>query len=133
MLSFEKIAEQRIAEAVERGELSGLEGEGEPLRLDDDAMIPEELRMANRVLVNAGFLPEGVTLRARIADALVEQQAAKEPHHAARAGKKLALLLARLEGSSSMPPAVLDAYRDAVLKKVYSEEESPPPSRPLVG
>ena len=133
MLSFEKIAEHRIAEAVERGELSGLEGEGEPLRLDDDAMIPEELRMANRVLVNAGFLPEGVTLRVRIADALVEQQAAKEPRHAARAGKKLSLLLARLEGSGSMPPTVLDAYRDAVLKKVYSEEESPPPSRPLVG
>ena len=63
MLAFEKIAEQRIAEALERGELSGLNGEGEPLRLDDDSMVPEDLRMANRVLVNAGFLPAGVALR----------------------------------------------------------------------
>ena len=60
MLAFEKIAEQRIAEALERGELSGLNGEDEPLRLDDDSMVPEDLRMANRVLVNAGFLPAGV-------------------------------------------------------------------------
>ena len=132
MLAFEKIAEQRIAEALERGELSGLNGEGEPLRLDDDSMVPEDLRMANRVLVNAGLLPAGVALRARIADALVEQRGAREPLESARAGKKLALLIAQLEGANAMAPAVLDAYRDAVLKKFYSEDESPP-SRPPGG
>jgi hypothetical protein len=60
MLVFEAIAEKRIAEALERGELSGLPGEGRPLELDDDALVPEELRLACRILKNAGFVPPEV-------------------------------------------------------------------------
>ncbi len=57
MTTFERMAEQRIAEAIERGELSDLPGAGKPLALDDDALIPEELRLAYRVLKNAGCVP----------------------------------------------------------------------------
>ena len=45
MPSFESIAEQRIQEAMARGELEGLPGEGRPLDLEDDRLVPEELRM----------------------------------------------------------------------------------------
>ncbi|HVJ10520.1 MAG TPA: DnaJ family domain-containing protein [Burkholderiales bacterium] len=41
MLDF--IAEQRIAEAVSKGELQDLPGAGRPLELDDDALIPARL------------------------------------------------------------------------------------------
>ena len=48
------IAENRIAEAVARGELRGLPGEGRPLGLDDeDPLAPPEARMARRILRNA--------------------------------------------------------------------------------
>ena len=48
------IAENRIAEAVARGELQGLPGEGRPLDLDDDdPLAPPEVRMARRILRNA--------------------------------------------------------------------------------
>jgi len=57
MLSLDAIAEQRIREAQERGEFDGLPGAGAPLVLDDDALVPEELRAVYRVLKNAGFLP----------------------------------------------------------------------------
>jgi hypothetical protein len=57
MNPIDQIAETRIREAIERGELSGLPGEGRPLQLDDDSAIPEELRAAYRILKNAGFLP----------------------------------------------------------------------------
>ncbi|EAR20988.1 DnaJ family domain-containing protein [Nitrococcus mobilis] len=57
MTTFDRIAEQRIAEAIERGEFSNLPGAGKPLALDDDALIPEELRLAYRILKNAGFVP----------------------------------------------------------------------------
>jgi hypothetical protein len=60
MLIFETIAEKRITEALERGELSGLPGEGRPLELDDDSLIPEDLRLACRILKNAGFVPSEV-------------------------------------------------------------------------
>ena len=60
MLIFDLIAEQRIAEALARGELANLPGEGKPLDLDDDRLVPENLRMARRILRNAGFVPPEV-------------------------------------------------------------------------
>jgi hypothetical protein len=57
MLTLDAIAERRIREAQERGEFDGLPGAGAPLDLDDDALVPEDLRAAYRVLKNSGFLP----------------------------------------------------------------------------
>lgn len=51
MLEF--IAERRIAEAIAKGELDNLPGQGRPLELGDDALVPEELRLAYRILKNA--------------------------------------------------------------------------------
>lgn len=60
MHAFEAIAEQRIKEAVARGDLDDLPGSGQPLDLNDDPLIPEDLRMAYRILKNAGFVPPEV-------------------------------------------------------------------------
>lgn len=57
MLTLDAIAERRIREAQDRGEFDGLPGAGAPLDLDDDALVPEDLRVAYRILRNAGFLP----------------------------------------------------------------------------
>ena len=54
---LDQIAEARIQEALRAGELSNLPGAGKPLQLDDDSMIPKELRAAYRILKNSGFLP----------------------------------------------------------------------------
>jgi hypothetical protein len=57
VLSLDAIAERRIREAQERGEMDDLPGAGAPLALDDDALVPEDLRAAYRILKNAGCLP----------------------------------------------------------------------------
>jgi hypothetical protein len=57
MTALDLIAERRIREAQERGEFEGLPGAGAPLALDDDALVPEDLRVAHRILRNAGLLP----------------------------------------------------------------------------
>jgi hypothetical protein len=57
MLVLELMAERKIAEAVSRGEFDALPGAGRPLDLEDDALVPEDERMANRILKNAGFAP----------------------------------------------------------------------------
>jgi len=54
------LAERAIADAVSRGELDDLPGAGRPLDLDDDALIPAELRVAYRILKNAGIAPPEV-------------------------------------------------------------------------
>lgn len=53
MHALERIAERRIDEAVQRGELQGLPGEGQPLDLYEDPLVPEEMKMAKRILGNA--------------------------------------------------------------------------------
>ena len=63
---FAKIAEQRIREAMENGEFNNLEGMGKPLDLSDESWIPEDLRMAYRVLKNAGCLPAELELRKEV-------------------------------------------------------------------
>ena len=53
-----KIAEQRIREAMERGEFDNLPLYGKPIKLDDLVGVPEHLRMGYKILKNAGVLPE---------------------------------------------------------------------------
>lgn len=57
MTTLDDIAERRIREAQARGEFDDLPGAGAPLNLDDDALVPEDLRVAHRILRNAGLLP----------------------------------------------------------------------------
>jgi hypothetical protein len=68
MWLIDKVAEEKIKQALERGELQNLPGEGQPLQLDDDPHIPPELRAGYRLLKNAGFIPPEVSLRKEIAE-----------------------------------------------------------------
>ena len=68
MTEFDRIAEKKIIAAIERGELSDLPGQGAPPPLDDDALVLEELRIAYRVLRNAGFVPPEVETLCAIGD-----------------------------------------------------------------
>jgi len=57
MYTFHLIAEKRIKEAMQQGHFENLPGKGKPLVFEDDSMIPEDLRMAYKILKNAGFIP----------------------------------------------------------------------------
>ena len=67
MRCFQKIAERRIKEAIEDGLLDNLPGAGKPLALGDDSHLPEDLRLAYKILKNAGFVPPEIALRKEIA------------------------------------------------------------------
>jgi DnaJ homologue, subfamily C, member 28, conserved domain len=100
MLVFDWLAEKKIAEALARGEFDNLPGAGRPLALDDDALVPEDLRLAYRILKNAGFVPPAVEARREIADLerrLLEGDGTLDAAARARAAKKLALLKSRIE------------------------------------
>jgi len=64
---FRKIAERKIEEAIARGEFDHLPLRGQPIP-DDEAGIPEEERVAYRLLKNAHILPEEVQLLKEIAE-----------------------------------------------------------------
>jgi len=54
---YQRIVEERIREAQQRGEFDNLPGRGKPLALEDDSHIPEDLRIAYKILKNADCLP----------------------------------------------------------------------------
>jgi hypothetical protein len=66
VLIIQRIAEDRILAAIERGEFDDLPGQGKPLALDDYTAVPEELRTGYRLLKNAGYLPPELELRKEI-------------------------------------------------------------------
>lgn len=63
---FDKIVEERIREAQRRGMFNHLEGAGKPLKPDEFANIPEDLRMAYKILKNADMLPPEIELKKEI-------------------------------------------------------------------
>ncbi len=98
---LDALAEARIEEAIARGELDGLPGAGQPLVLDDDRLIPEDLRAAYRLLKNAGFVPPEVEARRDVADLVALLATLDDDATRRRAVAKLALLEARLEASGT--------------------------------
>lgn len=60
---FASVADEKIREAMRRGEFDDLPGKGKPLPPDNMAGVPEELRLGFKMLKNAGMLPEEMLLR----------------------------------------------------------------------
>ena len=101
MSGFDLIAEAKIAEAMRDGAFDNLPGAGRPLDLDDDLLVPEELRMAYRILRNAGYVPPEVEARKEAADLRQLILATADEPVRRRALARLALLEARLEASGT--------------------------------
>lgn len=122
MWHFEQIAEQRIRQAMARGDFDELEGKDRPLPPEDELeQVPPELRLAYRVLKNAGFVPEDVALRKEIArlEALlravdgggieeqgIEGRGPEDQARYAQAVKRLNLLRARLGARHGREPGL---------------------------
>jgi len=65
---FDRIAEDRIQEAIRNGEFDNLPSQGKPINLDYWASLPEGIRAGYMLLRNAGFLPEEVQLLKEIGE-----------------------------------------------------------------
>ena len=63
---LERMAEEKILEAMARGEFDDLPRQGQPLPHDDAAVVPPELRVAYKILKNNGFLPPEMELRKEV-------------------------------------------------------------------
>jgi hypothetical protein len=75
-MSWEKLAQNRIEEAIASGEFDDLPGRGKPLDLTDYFSRPPAERAGASLLKNAGVLPPEMELRKR----MVEIEAALEMH-----------------------------------------------------
>jgi hypothetical protein len=74
-MSFEKLAEKKIQEAMESGEFDNLDGKGTPIDLTAYFATPADVRLGYSVLKNAGVIPPEAELLKEI-DELRDKAAA---------------------------------------------------------
>lgn len=67
-MSLDRIVEALIKEAQERGEFDNLPGKGKPIDLTEYFEMPEETRVAQSVLKNAGMTSPEVQLLKELAE-----------------------------------------------------------------
>ena len=63
---FDKIVEERILDAQRKGEFDNLPGVGKPLDLEESGSVPEDLRIAYKILKNADYIPPELELKKEI-------------------------------------------------------------------
>lgn len=78
-MAFERIVEEIIRQAMERGEFKDLPGEGKPIDLSAYFQAPEDARVAQALLKNAGISPPEVDLLREIWGLRERQAAAQDP------------------------------------------------------
>lgn len=96
MWLIDQLVEARISDAQARGEFDNLPGAGQPLLLEDDALVPEELRAAYRLLKNAGYLPPTILLRREVAEVEQLLQLAEDEMQRQSLNRRLRFLLLKL-------------------------------------
>jgi DnaJ homologue, subfamily C, member 28, conserved domain len=65
-MSLESAIEDKIREAIERGDFDDLEGKGKPLDLDPYFATPEDRRLAYSILKSNQFVPAEVEIMKEI-------------------------------------------------------------------
>lgn len=88
-MSLDRIVEALIKEAQERDEFDNLPSKGKPIDLTAYFETPEEVRMAQSVLKNAGMTSPEVQLLKEIAELRQVMEAAKDDARKQEIGKQI--------------------------------------------
>ena len=100
---FDRIIEERIRRAQQKGKFEDLEGTGKPLIFEKDGQVAGELRLTYKILKNADCLPPEIELKNEIKcteDLLSGMEDTAEKY---RTLKKLNFLIMKLNSLGNMP------------------------------
>lgn len=120
--SWRKLAEEKISQAARRGEFDNLPNAGQPLNLQDESGVPDELRMAYKMLKNSGFTPPELETRKEIMqmeDLLANAPDEKARYQALKRLNYLTMKLGEMRPNSGMfdNPAYADRIAEKISKK----------------
>jgi len=123
---FDKIAEERIREAIEHGEFDDLPGRGKPLKLEDDSHLPADLRLAYKILKNANCLPPELELRREIRTTEQLLSGIQDTQEKYKQMKKLNYLVMKLNMTRQGSVALEENqyYYEKVVEKVGRKKET---------
>jgi hypothetical protein len=120
MFAFQKIVEKRIKEAQKKGAFDDLPGSGEPLEFEDDSGIPEELRLAYKILKNADCLPPELMLKKEIRRMEDMLEDVPDEREKCRLIKKINYKIMKLNMTRNRPPLLEETqiYYDKLVDKM---------------
>lgn len=122
MWLLDQWAERHITNAQRRGEFDNLPGQGEPLVLDDDSAVPEELRSGYRLLKNAGCLPPELEQRKEaIALADILKGIRREDVRYQELSRRLTLLELKLQQAGINTDFLRGDYAEKLMQKINEE------------
>lgn len=124
MNAWQYIAEERIQEALDKGHFDNLPGKGKPLLLEDEVFVPEDLRMAYKVLKNAGFVPQELATRKEIANLLDLLEQTPDVQNKIKQMKKLKQILLQMQMQSKHHVSLDDTnpYYSTILERLGRTE-----------
>ena len=107
MSGVDEIIKQWVQRVEKTGELRNVEGFGKPFKFDDGYLeTPDELRMAYKILKDAGYVPAEVEMLNRLAalrEELAATQDADQQHELrvkiAETEQKVTMMLGALRGA----------------------------------
>lgn len=110
------IAEQKISQAIARGELKTSGWKNKPLPLEDDHLVPDDLKMAYKILKNAGYLPPEIEQRKEITRLEELIARTEDEHERLQQMRKLSVLLMKVEANRKTPANI--AHDDDYYRKI---------------
>jgi hypothetical protein len=101
ILSF--IAEQKITQAMQEQDFNSPKWKNKPLPLDDDRFVPDDLKMAYKVMKMGGYLPPEIEERKEIKKLEDLIAATEDEHERLQQMKKLNVLLMKIDAKRTSP------------------------------
>ncbi len=114
------IAEQKILKAMEERDFNSPQWKNKALPLEDDHLVPEDLKIAYKILKNSGYLPPELEERKeirRIEDLIASTE---DEHERIKQMRKLNVLLMKVEEKRAFRSniATQDDYYRKVVEKI---------------
>ncbi len=127
MDSLARIAEQKILEALKTRTFTSEKWKNKPLPLNDDHNIPDDLKMAYKILKNSGYLPPEVEERKEVHRLEELIAATEDEHERLRQMKKLNVLLMKVDARRSRPSSIAhqDQYYQSIVERISLNSKPP--------
>jgi len=131
LTGFEKLVEERILAAQRNGEFDNLEGAGRPLPLEDMSRVPQELRLAYKILKNADCLPPEIELKKEIIRTETLLASMEEEQTRYRMMQKLNFMIMKLNTlrRTSVEREIPQQYEEALMSRMAAAETNKAESR----
>ncbi len=127
MDSLTRIAEQKIAEAMKTRDFTSEKWKNKPLPLDNDSNIPDDLKMAYKILKNSGYLPPEIEEKKEVQRLEELIATTEDEHERLKQMKKLNVLLMKIDTKRSTPANIAqqDDYYRKVVERISLRSKSP--------